>query len=298
MDSIFLSFVLTFLLSSFSSLVANDCDNSVPTWRPKPNIDSAMLGIDLAHMKPMPKPEKNPARKMPIFQSVYQDSQGLFQPHTFFGQTDILICSPNFKEESWSWNGTQSYLASSMSDWSLGYQGPEVSFETSDNFGATITPTPNSALDDEGTKDLEKFFQNERGSISRSTAKCSVYDVTIDIHDSSLALTPNFKEGIKKIDKAETDEEKDMTMKQFISDFGTHFARKSTMGIGIQFETRYTELETIQHDQNTLRKCNTRTGKLGILGYQGPEPEVSDDEVEASITTTMFPITTYPPYTV
>ena len=303
MDRNLISFaVLTFWFCNFSAFASNDCDNTVSTWRPKSNIDHAMLGIDIAKMKPMPlKPEQNPAFKMPIFKSVYQDSNGLFQPYSFYSHTDNLICSPNFKEESW--NNMKDYIldsaSSSMLDWNLGYQGPDASFETVDEFGATITPPPNSALDDddlEGTKALEKFFQNERGSISRSTARCSVYDVSIDIQDSSLALTPKFLEAIKKIDKATTSEDKDLVMKQFISDFGTHFAKMSTMGIGIEFETRYTEKETIDHESKTLKKCNTRSGKLGILGYQGPEPEVSNQESEEQVTTTMLPMTTLPPY--
>ena len=293
------SIVLTLCLSNFSAFATNDCDNTVSTWRPKSNIDRAMLGIDIAKMKPMPmKPELNPALKMPIFTSVYQDSNGLFQPYSFYSFSDNLICNPNFKEEYW--NNMKDYILDSasslMSDWSLGYQGPEASF---DEFGATITPPPNSALDDddlEGTKALEKFFQYERGSISRSTARCNVYDVSIDIQDSSLALTPNFMEAIKTIDKAASSEDKDLAMKQFISNFGTHFAKKSIMGIGIEFETRFNEKETIEYDPDTLKKCNTRSGKLSILGYQGPEPEVSNEQSEEQVTSTMLPMTTLPPY--
>ena len=107
----------------------NDCDNHVATWRPKPNIDRAMLGIDIALMKPMPlKPQQNPAYKMPIFKSVYQDSKGLFQPYSFYSFTDNLVCNAAFEEKSW--NDMESYVhgsgSSSMSSWSLGYQGPKI----------------------------------------------------------------------------------------------------------------------------------------------------------------------------
>ena len=128
MDRNLISFVLlTFWFSNFSTVASNDCDNTVSTWRPKSNIDRAMLGIDIAKMKPMPiMPEQNPAFKMPIFKSVFQDSNGLFQPYSFYSLTDNLICSPTFKEDFW--NSMKDYVldsaSSTLSDWRLGVYSP------------------------------------------------------------------------------------------------------------------------------------------------------------------------------
>ena len=106
----------------------------------------------------------------------------------------------------------------------------------------TVSPPPNSASygngDSESSSSLEEFFSKEGGSISRSKAQCSVYDVTIDLDDPSLTLHPGFIEAVRKIDLAVTDTEKKTTMKSFIDKFGTHYSAKSVMGIGTEFETR------------------------------------------------------------
>ena len=125
----------------------------------------------------------------------------------------------------------------------MGYTGPEVS----GTFGVpaasvTVSPPPNSASygegDSESSSSLEEFFSKEGGSISRSEARCSVFDVTIDIDDSNLKLHPGFIDAVKVVDLATTKSEKKAAMKSFIKKFGTHFQHKSVMGIGTEFETR------------------------------------------------------------
>ena len=134
-----------------------------------------------------------------------------------------------------------------MSSWSLSYTGPEVSGTVGVPIGPaeasiTVSPPPNSASygeeDSESSSSLEKFFSKEGGSISRSEAKCSVFDVTIDIDDPSLRLHDGFIEAVKIIDLATTKSEKKDAMIDFIKKFGTHFQKKSVMGIGYEFETR------------------------------------------------------------
>ena len=161
----------------------------------------------------------------------------------------ILECSTVFKQEAFT--SFEAYIygssASSMSSWSLGYTGPEVSGTVGVPIGPaeaeiTVSPPPNSASygeeDSESSSSLEKFFNKEQGSISRSEASCSVFDVTIDIDDPSLRLHGGFIEAVKIIDLATTKFEKEAAMKSFIYKFGTHFQQKSVMGIGTEFETR------------------------------------------------------------
>ena len=127
--------------------------------------------------------------------------------------------------------------------WSMGYTGPEVS----GTFGVpeasiTVSPPPNSASygngDSESSSSLEEFFSKEGGSISRSEARCSVFDVTIDIDDSNLRLHPGFIDAVKIVDLAATNSEKEAAMQSFVSKFGTHYQSKSVMGVGTEFETR------------------------------------------------------------
>ena len=127
--------------------------------------------------------------------------------------------------------------------WSMGYTGPEVSGTIGvPEASITISPPPNSASygegDSESSSSLEEFFSKEGGSISRSEARCSVFDVTIDIDDSNLRLHPGFIDAVKIIDLATTNSEKEAAMQSFISKFGTHYQSKSVMGIGTEFETR------------------------------------------------------------
>jgi len=113
---------------------------------------------------------------------------------------------------------------------------------------------------------MEAFFNGEGGSISHSQVKCSMYEVMVDIHDSSLSLTSSFIEAIKRIDLATTEGEKDNAMKDLISNFGTHYAKKTLMGIGVYFETRYNEEEKITHDSQTRNECSSRSGGFSIFG--------------------------------
>ena len=127
--------------------------------------------------------------------------------------------------------------------WSMGYTGPEVSGTIGvPEASITVSPPPNSASygngDSESSSSLEEFFTKEGGSISRSEARCSVFDVTIDIDDSNLRLHPGFIDAVKIVDLATTDSEKEAAMQSFVSKFGTHYQRKSVMGIGTEFETR------------------------------------------------------------
>ena len=125
----------------------------------------------------------------------------------------------------------------------MGYTGPEVSGTIGvPEASITVSPPPNSASygngDSESSSLLEEFFSKEGGSISRSEARCSVFDVTIDIDDSNLRLHPGFIDAVKIVDLATTNSEKEAAMQSFVSKFGTHYQRKSVMGIGTEFETR------------------------------------------------------------
>ena len=106
----------------------------------------------------------------------------------------------------------------------------------------TISLPPNSAFlgepNSKAISSLQDFLTKEGGSVSKSKARCSIYDVTIDIDDLSLTLHSDFVNGLKAIDLANSDSEKEEVMKKFISQFGTHYSKQSIMGIGTEFETR------------------------------------------------------------
>ena len=52
---------------------ATPCD---PTWLPAPNLNRALLGIDLAKKHPMPlKPEGDPSYRGTIFNAVFRNPE-------------------------------------------------------------------------------------------------------------------------------------------------------------------------------------------------------------------------------
>ena len=193
------------------------------------------------------KPEGDPSFRNPLF--IFNDPVDCDGLLSFVHTARRLVCSAAFESEAF--DTLESYIygssKSSMSSWSISYEGPEVSGTVGVPIGPaeasiTVSPPPNSASygeeDSESSSSLEKFFSKEGGSISRSEAKCSVFDVTIDIDDPSLRLHDGFIEAVKNIDLATTKSEKETAMKSFIDKFGTHFQKKSVMGIGYEFETR------------------------------------------------------------
>ena len=152
------------------------------------------------------------------------------------------------------------------------FTGPKVSGTKKVAGGKIkISAPPNSASYEnehsESSTSLNDFFSKEGGSVSRSEARCSIYDVTIDIDDPSLKLHQGFIKAIKIIDLAQSKTDKETVMKDFIGKFGTHFSKKTVMGIGTQFETRFTEEETIKHDRETRNECSSNSGGFNIFGF-------------------------------
>jgi hypothetical protein len=123
-----------------------------------------------------------------------------------------------------------------------------------------MVPPPNSAKISVGYSDkegrLQRFFKKENGSVTKGKARCSVYDVVIDIEHPSLVLHSSFAEAIKKIDRASSEAEAKESMKNLIDNFGTHYSKKTTMGVGVEFETRFTEKDNLANDVKTKDSCN------------------------------------------
>ena len=69
--------------NSISDLSSAHCDVCVngaqycdPTWLPEPNLNRALLGVDIAKKHPMPlKPEGDPSYRGIIFNSVFRNTE-------------------------------------------------------------------------------------------------------------------------------------------------------------------------------------------------------------------------------
>ena len=106
----------------------------------------------------------------------------------------------------------------------------------------------------------------------------------VDIDEPSLSLHPSFVEAVRVIDNARTESESSSAMDSFISKFGTHFALTTVMGVGVNFETRYTEEETLNHSDQTLNECSSRSGGFQLFGF-GSHSSTTDCEGSLNDTT-------------
>ena len=67
----------------------------------------------------------------------------------------------------------------------------------------------------------------------------------------------DYKGDYSEIDKA---------MISFIKTYGTHYAKSTIMGIGVDFETRYTEKETLDKSKRKREDCSTISGGAQLFG--------------------------------
>ena len=201
-----------------------------------------LTGVDIARKNQFADDSHRP---FPIF--IYEDPTACDKLLPFVETKLIVGCSSSYEEKSWGSyeQYSEASTTSSTKSSGMGYTGPDITASLSDPSGVAsveVTPVPNSINvgfgNTDSSLDLEKFFNQEGGSVSRSRIECDIYDVTVNIDNPHLKLTSGFINDIKKIDKAEGDEDKRVVMKSFIHNYGTHYARKSIMGIGMEFETR------------------------------------------------------------
>ena len=112
----------------------------------------------------------------------------------------------------------------------------------------------------ESASHMEEHYKKHEGSVSHGEARCNVYAVTVYPDNPNVRLTENFQNRIKEIDLAASGDEKDAAMKTFIQEFGTHYGKKTTMGVGLKFESRWRKEESKFNSETKLNRCNTRNG--------------------------------------
>ena len=202
-----------------------------------------LTGVDIAKKNPMRTEESD--RPNPIF--IFEDETTCNGLLPFVSTKLNIKCDTSFRQESWGSfkEYSESSSTSSITSFSMGFTAPDVTLGLSDPSGMAsieVTPVPNSVNYGNGntdsTLDMEYFFNQEGGSVSRSSLKCDIYDVTVDIDNSELTLHNGFIDDIKKIDLAKSELQKKAVMQNFIYKYGTHYAKASKMGVGMEFETR------------------------------------------------------------
>ena len=201
-----------------------------------------LTGVDIAKKNPFVDESD---RDHPIF--IHRDPTSCNDLLAFISVKNTVKCTSTYEEKSWGSykEYAESSSTSSISSFSMGFTAPDATLSVSDPSGIAsveVTPVPNSVNVGKGktdsSLDLEHFFSQEGGSVSRSRFACDIYKVTYDIDNSKLTLHNGFIDDIKRIDQAETETEKKAVMQNFIDKYGTHYAKTSIMGVGMEFETR------------------------------------------------------------
>ena len=255
-------------------------------WLPKPNLDAGLFGINIAQRDYIPSGiPTNHATKGRIFASTYREDTMNMALYDYITYTDDISCDIDFITESWS--TLQSYIKGtsdfSQSEINLGFsdQGAiSKYFKFADKLGSNpMNPPAFSASvgsgSSESNSNLEYFFNHEHGSIARSSAKCQIYPMWVDVKGADVTLYSNFIQAIRAIDKAyQIYESENCTdnsvleaeVKSFIQEYGTHYAASSKMYIGVEFEHRYTESETKEFTKTRRKECSSSVGGFDILG--------------------------------
>ena len=257
---------------------AGFCDS---TWLSYPNLNAALFGIDKPSLNPVPKDfVSEPGVRSQIFQATYRDETGSMAQYDWLQTIDDLRCVGKFEEYFFSSfeDTLKTWDSFEQTGWNM-QSNPSIDVSVSaeeDGVGAevgtTIPPmfTRSSSQSSEAS-DMEKHFNDDQGSVAHSRADCAIYRAIINIDSPNLKFYSDFEFALLDIDAAmrkdTTENEKKEIGIWFVEKYGTHFSQDTQMGCSLAFETRYNQSETTNNDQNTLKKCNTKTGAK-VFGFQ------------------------------
>jgi hypothetical protein len=257
MVSVEFIFLTLFLINVHGQIVANNED---PAWVPKNNIELAFHGVDISLKHPFSlKHSDDPSIKGLIFEPTKRSGQRKTTPYNFYSTYERLICDTEFTQKEY-----QNY--EEYSNEKIMSTITQVSFGlgNSNNNSVPLNAAYQYQHKDEEKK-LHEFVDIEGGKIIQTKIECSVNTVTIsNLQSQFLSLHNSFVNVIKQINNASNEDQETAAMYKLIKNFGTHFAQKTIMGIGAEFETRITEEESENIDTDTINSCTTHVGGVNI----------------------------------
>jgi len=246
-------------------------DSILRTFQGKstPDITPALIGCDAPNYEPMPTSIYHPWEKQSIFIPTTHPNGDIAWPQVI----NKVSCNTELSAESW--DDYQSYILSSGSSDTLGAsltvgRKTKVSLKKKGvGISQTIPPLFSGGISDSNQKlKIEKHFEEHKGSIVRVSAACSIIDVQVDIDDGAV-LHPSFIDALLEIDRAikeKQEEEVKELANIFIQKFGTHYNKRTVLGVGFDYESRYTKQQIQDSTLEERKKCTSGNAKISAFG--------------------------------
>ena len=144
---------------------------------------------------------------------------------------------------------------------------PAVAIPITLNFKLPILFSRSRTNDDEIER-VKAFFDQEKGSIAISQATCSTHWVDLSWNGPKV-LTQTFIEAVKGLHMAsnQSNLKQNLEFRRFINEFGTHYAKRTILGVRLYSERRYSMEESENLNDEDMKNCNTAMA-IKLLGMQ------------------------------
>jgi len=217
---------------------ASYCDS---TWTAYPNLNSALYGIDVPSLNPMPNDFiSEPGVRNQIFQATYRETTGNMVQYDFIQAVDDLRCDTSFNEYIFStfeelisgWNSMETsrrdiQIGRSMDisvSAHVGFKMFGIGASTKFTLPPMFTRSSSSSHESEG---MEKHFNISGGSVAHSRAECSIFRIMIDIQNPTLQFYSGFEATLLYLDdiaRNGTLSEKRQAGINFFEQYGSRYA--------------------------------------------------------------------------
>ncbi len=126
---------------------------------------------------------------------------------------------------------------------------------------------------DKAMQNIMNFFVKENGSIAVSQAKCTTHRVDISRPYTKKLFTLPFLDALRGLEAVSTKSgyHQLVEFRRFIDEFGTHYSKRTILGVRLLSERRYTANERDISSDSELKRCNTISGvKVRLNTEQHP----------------------------
>ena len=247
------------------------CPYCGPNYSDVPNFAESVKGYDLPLGNPYPGPGRyDPGIRGKIFSPMQTNDDGYREVSGGYITTNPMIkCDTKWREsiyhnfEQYVEGRTKAVMVHKGTTTSQ-VKVPITKPNTKVMVYVEVPPLYSRVLDTSSElKDLKEFLDQKNGTVASSEAICTTNKVDIAVNSPNKRFTSVFLDSVLALQKAADlgPLEQIKTFKQFVDDFGTHFAKTTWMGVKLYAERRYSAEESESHDDKTLMRCNSVNGQ-------------------------------------